>query len=439
MGKKASELGACAAPINLEQARAELVRAEQLLKQRHANTRLVLQKQKEITAQLQEANALVAGLQRRLKEEMRQKEKYKADCLKKDAVIAELRLQLRKGGGQAVSQSVTHPLTPSDEDLRSVLSERIREQSVRSDRSQKSQKSDRSWLTQRSDRSYRWGLSADSKNALSGDGSGRKRKVREDDGVDKRDMLVDMLDFILEGAGPGCVLQERVDMATENYLEEFPAGRDGWASEVANAAFEMLETCAMPVVICQWADMAWSPARWFESCPPKASGLGGPREGPQEGQRSLVATWCDPTKLRSDFIPWLLACLRRLEEKTRQRITYELLDKCVDEVVARCSETDARAVPLLCCASTVAIALCKMSGRRGLELAMTLIVDIMGHCGSGAKNGTVGLAAALEVWPELGVLVKKAALTLPVQNETEGNENDVYNMASLALRNALCM
>ncbi len=417
------------APINLEQARAELVRAEALLKQRHANTRLVLEKQKEITAQLQDARALVSSLQRRLKEEVRQKEKHKADSLEKDVTIAELRLQLRKASRQANSQSVTHPQTPSDEDIRSVLSERIRERSERSHRSQKSQLSHRS------------GFSADSMTVSRRDG---KRKVREEAGVDKRDMLVDMLDFVLDGAETGCSIHARVNAATDNYLEEIPAEQDSWAAEVAEAALGvLLDTCVLREVVGQWADMAWSPSRWFECAGTKqVSPVGRGREeereeewSPDRHRRSMVATWCDPRRLEADYIPWLVACLRDLEDKSRQRVTYILLDRCIDEVLLRCSGTaDVRAVPQLCCAVTVAIALCKMSGRRGLDLGMKLLVDIMGQCGPGAKNRIVALAVALEVWPELAVVVACSAVDFADAVDADSEHNDVYEMAALTLR-----
>lgn len=403
MGEKRQNM----APINLEQARAELIRAEELLKQRHANTRLVLQKQKEVTEQLERAKAQVSSLQRQLKEERRQKEKHKADGLEKDRTIEKLRGQL-KASRYATSQSVTHPQTPSDEDNRSV---------------------------------QRSGLSVDSMNVSQ---MNRKRKVG---GAvrDKQDMLVDMLDHVLGESGRKCSRHSLAKKATEKYLGEIPATEDSWMEEMAEAALSvLLEKCVLREAAGHWADMAWSPSRWFDCMATERDVL---KTGDHEKdemdeedqsagcqQRSLVATWCDPSRLEEDYIPWLLACLRMLEEESQKRITDVLLDMCIEEVLVLCSgATDLNAVPKLCCAVTVAIALCKMSENLGVDFGMKLLVDIMGRRGPGAENRTVALAVALEVWPELAVVVEGSQLNFTDAVDMDSQHDDIYEMALLTL------
>jgi hypothetical protein len=206
--------GAKAATSDLEQARTELIRAEELLRQRHANTRVVLLKYKEATAQLEHARALALSLQRRLKEESRQNAKLRAEILKRDQTvlkrdetIEELRRQLRQGN----SQSVTRPQTPSDEDLRPGVQ-----------------------MRERSEPSHPSVQSFDSMNV-----SRRvaKRKVREEVQDHVRDALDDMLNFILDG-DQARSLDDRLDTAAETYLREIRVA--GNSDEVAEAAMGIL-------------------------------------------------------------------------------------------------------------------------------------------------------------------------------------------------------
>lgn len=411
--------GAKAATSDLEQARTELIRAEELLRQRHANTRVVLLKYKEATAQLEHARALALSLQRRLKEESRQNAKLRADILKRDQTvlkrdetIEELRRQLRQGN----SQSVTRPQTPSDEDLRPGVQ-----------------------MRERSEPSHPSVQSFDSMNV-----SRRvaKRKVREEVQDHVRDALDDMLNFILDG-DQARSLDDRLDTAAETYLREIRVA--GNSDEVAEAAMGiLLDTCVLQEARGQWAAMAWSPSRWFD-CPAPGGvsrdsegvsrdlgGVSRDSEGRQNvGMRSLVAAWCDPGILETDRIPLLLACLQTVERKADEPIMRALLDRCIKEV--RPSE-DASTVPTLCCAVTVALALCQMSGN--CDVGVGLLVDIMRECVSGKAEYTVALAVALEVWPELAEVVGRSALTFP-KAETSGRQpvGDLYEMAVLTLRN----
>jgi hypothetical protein len=397
--------GAKAATSDLEQARTELIRAEELLRQRHANTRVVLLKYKEATAQLEHARALALSLQRRLKEESRQNAKLRAEILKRDQTvlkrdetIEELRRQLRQGN----SQSVTRPQTPSDEDLRPGVQ-----------------------MRERSEPSHPSVQSFDSMNV-----SRRvaKRKVREEVQDHVRDALDDMLNFILDG-DQARSLDDRLDTAAETYLREIRVA--GNSDEVAEAAMGiLLDTCVLQEARGQWAAMAWSPSRWFDC--PASEGVSRDSEGRQNvGMRSLVAAWCDPGILETDRIPLLLACLQTVERKADEPIMRALLDRCIKEV--RPSE-DASTVPTLCCAVTVALALCQMSGNR--DVGVGLLVDIMRECVSGKAEYTVALAVALEVWPELAEVVGRSALTFP-KAETSGRQpvGDLYEMAVLTLRN----
>ena len=404
--------GAKAATSDLEQARTELIRAEELLRQRHANTRVVLLKYKEATAQLEHARALALSLQRRLKEESRQNAKLRADILKRDQTvlkrdetIEELRRQLRQGN----SQSVTRPQTPSDEDLRPGVQ-----------------------MRERSEPSHPSVQSFDSMNV-----SRRvaKRKVREEVQDHVRDALDDMLNFILDG-DQARSLDDRLDTAAETYLREIRVA--GNSDEVAEAAMGiLLDTCVLQEARGQWAAMAWSPSRWFD-CPAPGGvsrdlgGVSRDSEGRQNvGMRSLVAAWCDPGILETDRIPLLLACLQTVERKADEPIMRALLDRCIKEV--RPSE-DASTVPTLCCAVTVALALCQMSGN--CDVGVGLLVDIMRECVSDKAEYTVALAVALEVWPELAEVVGRSALTFP-KAETSGRQpvGDLYEMAVLTLRN----
>jgi len=397
--------GAKAATSDLEQARTELIRAEELLRQRHANTRVVLLKYKEATAQLEHARALALSLQRRLKEESRQNAKLRAEILKRgqtvlkrDETIEELRRQLRQGN----SQSVTRPQTPSDEDLRPGVQ-----------------------MRERSEPSHPSVQSFDSMNV-----SRRvaKRKVREEVQDHVRDALDDMLNFILDG-DQARSLDDRLDTAAETYLREIRVA--GNSDEVAEAAMGiLLDTCVLQEARGQWAAMAWSPSRWFDC--PASEGVSRDSEGRQNvGMRSLVAAWCDPGILETDRIPLLLACLQTVERKADEPIMRALLDRCIKEV--RPSE-DASTVPTLCCAVTVALALCQMSGN--CDVGVGLLVDIMRECVSGKAEYTVALAVALEVWPELAEVVGRSALTFP-KAETSGRQpvGDLYEMAVLTLRN----
>ena len=396
----------------MEQAREELARAERLLKARYANTQLVVKKQVETAASLEGALAKVGVLERKVsvlertvKERDRMVEKYKGLCVSKDKEIEALKGRLGE------RKRVACPRTPSEDVEGGVEG---------------------------------GGPSAGTTAAAAAAGMGKKKKKRKGEGVEGNvvgrhlEVLEEMMEAVLMGGEPS---HWRVHASAGQYVRELPVD----ANVVAEAAFElMVEKSVAREVVGAWARASWSPSRWV-----KGDGEG---EGDGDGEvttPSLVATWCEASSLRRDYVPWLLACLWKVEALSGDATVLGALQRrCEAEVLGVASGGAAgaaggesereseRGLLRMCCAATVVAVVWRLAGQgdvkgrrdEALKVVCLLLDRVAGEKGGEAR---VALAMMADAWPELLSEAGVKSIADAVPSEPCGT---LYRMAAAWVR-----
>jgi len=347
-----------------------LARAERLLKARHANTQLVVKKQAETAASLEGALAKVSVLERKVKERDRMVEKYKGEIAALRGRLAEYIASERK------RKRVACPRTPS-EDVEGG------------------------------------GPSVGTTTAAA---TGKKRKGEGVEGnvVGRHlEVLEEMMEAVLMGGEPS---HRRVYASAGQYLRELPVDANApssssWSSAVVEAAFElMVEKSVAREVLGAWAGASWSPSRWVK---------GSERERERDSSdgavvtSSLVATWCEASSLRRDYVPWLLACLSKVEALSGDATVLGALQRrCEAEVLGVASGGAAggereRGLLRMCCAATVVAVVWRLAGQVHVEArrdeALKVVCLLLDRDEAGEKGGEarVALAMMADAWPEL--------------------------------------
>ena len=394
----------------MEQAREELARAERLLKARYANTQLVMKKQVETAASLEGALAKVGVLERKVsvlertvKERDRMVEKYKGLCVSKDKEIEALKGRLGE------RKRVACPRTPSEDVEGGVEG---------------------------------GGPSAGTTSVATAAAAGMgKKKKRKGEGVEGNvvgrhlEVLEEMMEAVLMGGEPS---HWRVHASVGQYVRELPVD----ANVVAEAAFElMVEKSVAREVVGAWARASWSPSRWV-----KGDGEG---DGDGDGEvttPSLVATWCEASSLRRDYVPWLLACLWKVEALSGDATVLGALQRrCEAEVLGVASGGAAggesereseRGLLRMCCAATVVAVVWRLAGQgdvkgrrdEALKVVCLLLDRVAGEKGGEAR---VALAMMADAWPELLSEAGVKSIADAVPSEPCGT---LYRMAAAWVR-----
>lgn len=391
----------------MEQAREELARAERLLKARYANTQLVVKKQVETAASLEGALAKVGVLERKVsvlertvKERDRMVEKYKGLCVSKDKEIE----ALKEGLGER--KRVACPRTPSEDVEGGVEG----------------------------------GGPSVGTTVAAAAATGKKKKKRKGEGVEGNvvgrhlEVLEEMMEAVLMGGEPS---HWRVHASAGQYVRELPVD----ANVVAEAAFElMVEKSVAREVVGAWARASWSPSRWVKG------------EGDGEGEvttLSLVATWCEASSLRRDYVPWLLACLWKVEALSGDATVLGALQRrCEAEVLGVASGGAAgaaggesereseRGLLRMCCAATVVAVVWRLAGQgdvetrrdEALKVVCLLLDRVAGEKGGQAR---VALAMMADAWPELLSEAGVKSIADAVPSEPCGT---LYRMAAAWVR-----
>ena len=326
-----------------DDARLELKRAEELLKQRHENTRKVLEKQKALHADLDKEKELRKQAETDLKKYVRENRK-----LVKQVSLLERRLLSLEAGGRVVQpQKVSVPSARAPPVVKKK------------------------------------------------DMVPSKRRIEEKNET-KASKLGELLGHLVSH-GDG-ITQERISMVA-SIVKSISSP---WNQEdiVSTAYNTLMQCCLKDLYSPRLAPMTWAPCHWFpdKRCGKRNMyhGIGNPAD-----VKSLVAMWCDEKALEHDTIPWLLKCMQILDQDSPSghSIMRDLTIRAYDATL-HALEDPTPSVTNLCCNATVTMALWRLSN--DIRAAAVFIRDILVapcHNTLHERMILVALSAALEVWP----------------------------------------
>lgn len=346
-----------------EAARWELKRAEELLKQRHENTRKILEKQKELRDELEKEK----DLRRKAEGETKKYVRENQNLVKKVALLEKRILSLEQGATRAVPPAKRHASSPASRTI------------------------------QKSIQNGKKGARLDI----------RGHEVvgpLQPDGT-LRDMLT-----CLANDKKGSITNDTINEVAVCMIQSLASNSSWDQKDIVSVAYDVLVQCCClgESYAPRLAPIEWAPCHWFPDTSGKARkkiryhGIENP-----DRVKSLVTAWCDMTVLENDTIPWLLKCLCVLDQEASLHgcnVTKGLILRAYDATLENIDNDSTLSISRLCCSATITMALLRYTN--DLQFAAIFIRDILSPlCATYPISTTqeqmilIALAAALEVWP----------------------------------------
>lgn len=368
---------------NYEAARLELKRAEELLIQRHENTRKILEKQKSLQ------NELAMEKELRKKSE-RDTKKYRSDnqrLMKKMSLLEDeirsLKVTVTKLKGE---RNLSNGDTSLPEPRRRTTSAQTKHQPLLISVPQK-----RAVSSSATTRGYQ--------------GNGTETNTLQQQEQEPSDTASKLREMLMNLISGDIITNERIKMVASIVKS---TGL-GWnQSAIVSVAYDALQACCRESPAPILAPLTWAPCSWFPetSCTNRKRkkslvryhGIPNP-----DLLSSIVIMWCDQKALEQNAIPWLLKCIQRIDQDSPRglNITKDLTLKSYDATL-HAIESHSANVTAICCSATVTMALLRCDN--DIHSAATFVVDILASlpsCTTIEKHHKIliALTAAAEVWP----------------------------------------
>ena len=328
-----------------DEARLELKRAEELLKQRHENTRKILEKQKALQADLEKERERRKHAETEVKKYLKENKKLMDKVSMLERSLSSVDVQV-KGETPHRAVAITSNGGPP---------------------AQKKHK--RPPL--------------------------KKPKNQREEHVSKAEKLRELLKHLLNG-----------DRITHDGIQEVasivnltPSPWD--QSDIISVAHDsLMQCCVKGSYVPRLAPITWAPCHWFPDSKHHSQnrfhGIAN-----YKSVKSMVSMWCTETAIVQDWIPWLLQCMHIIDQASPRgcNLVRDLTLRAYDATLEALEQTHP-SIPSLCCNATITMALWRHAN--DIRSAAVFVRDILVapcHDTTQEQMILVALSAALEVWP----------------------------------------
>eukprot|EP00890_Picochlorum_soloecismus_P003276 jgi/Picsp_1/394/NSC_00392-R1_---NA--- len=382
-----------------EAARLELKKAEALLKQRNANTKQVLIKQKKLNEDLEKEISKRKDTEKKVKNAEREKQKLEEKLQSMELRLSRLessvanlvRDQDRRGAEIAPHVQVTGGKIANSQQATPVFDHSTDQVNVAQE--------DKSRYTV----------------SKGNQGNKRKRTEPRDASVltkekaactDTATIASSVLTHLFESNTiSDNKLKTELDIVSSKSM-----GKEIDSRQVAfSILHKILMACVRPIYKEQLAPFSWSPGHWFPG------DISRPVENKMKSSQiepfSLVSMWCDERALYERYLQWALLFSQGLDRIFPGHGITDSLAGLSRNIVLKEIEREMKkgmfSVSEVCCAATLAMAVYRSQGN--VQAATSFVADLIMTLGKGddedafqiSYNGTLPLCMALEVWPSI--------------------------------------